>query len=134
MLRPCLSDEQRREWRNAGSAGIGEVRHRQRQIEVHAEHAHGRVKVKRRRGPDSRAPGQLGTRFVGEGLSSRVLDAAPGQMPMVVRRETMASEITVRGLCAVPSGWLLVRLSVCLDVRESSVGLCRLGNGGTPAV
>ncbi len=32
------------------------------------------------------------------------------------------------------SGWLLVRLSTCLDVREFWAGLFRLRNGGTPAV
>jgi hypothetical protein len=61
-------------------------------------------------------------------------DAALGQLPIAVREETIANEIAVRGPYVALSGRLLVWLLVCLDVRELRAGMCRLRNGGTPAV
>jgi hypothetical protein len=61
-----LSVEQRREQWGAGFAGIGEVRHRQRQIERHVGHVNRRAKDWCQREPDSWAPDQRGTYATGK--------------------------------------------------------------------
>ena len=61
-----LSIEQRREQWGAGFAGIGEVRHRQRQIERYVGHVNRRVKGWCQGGCDSRAPDQRGTCAAGQ--------------------------------------------------------------------
>lgn len=130
-----LSVEQRREQWGAGSAGIGEVRHRQRQIERHVEHVNRRVKGWCQGECDSWAPDQQGTCAAGKGMwfLEVVQCSAWTGTNGRVRGDDSKWDQSMRVVMEL-SDWPLVRLLGCLDVREFWASLRWQISGGMLAV